>query len=231
MTIQKPTLDKAPVTSRRDFLRGLLRGVALVGLVGLGARIALRRRCPSADDPEKWKLCKGCPDLSTCPSPGIPTRRPVAPGRKVWQLDPAKCIQCGRCATNCVLQPSAVKCVHRFEMCGYCRLCFGYFQPGAATLNSGAENQMCPTGAIKRSFIENPYHEYTIDEALCVGCARCVKGCGAFGNGSLMLQVRHDLCVNCNECSIARNCPADAFRQVPADDPSLLKFAGKKEKS
>ncbi|MEN8121761.1 MAG: ferredoxin, partial [Bacteroidota bacterium] len=21
----------------------------------------------------------------------------------VWQLDPAKCVQCGRCATNCVL--------------------------------------------------------------------------------------------------------------------------------
>ncbi|MCK5703721.1 MAG: hypothetical protein KAI29_21335, partial [Cyclobacteriaceae bacterium] len=28
----------------------------------------------------------------------------------VWQLDPAKCVQCGRCATNCVLTPSAVKC-------------------------------------------------------------------------------------------------------------------------
>ena len=30
----------------------------------------------------------------------------------VWQLDPAKCVQCGRCATNCVLTPSAVKCIH-----------------------------------------------------------------------------------------------------------------------
>jgi Na+-translocating ferredoxin:NAD+ oxidoreductase subunit B len=26
----------------------------------------------------------------------------------VWQLDPAKCTQCGRCATHCVLAPSAV---------------------------------------------------------------------------------------------------------------------------
>jgi len=41
----------------------------------------------------------------------------------VWQLDPAKCIQCGRCADECVLTPSAVKCVHVYDMCGYCDLC------------------------------------------------------------------------------------------------------------
>jgi len=116
-------------------------------------------------------------------------------------------------------------------MCGYCKLCFGYFLPGTPVLNSGAENQMCPTGAIKRAFIENPYHEYSIDEALCIGCGRCVKGCGAFGNGSLVLQVRHDLCVNCNECSIARHCPSGAFRQVPADAPRLLMQRGQKDVS
>lgn len=216
--------ESKPVTvqSRRDFLRGLVRAVALAGLAGLGAKMLLRRRCDSLSDPDRWKLCKGCPDLSACPSPGVAPAAAAGMGRKVWQLDPAKCIQCGRCATHCVLTPSAVKCVHRFAMCGYCRLCFGYFQPGAAALNSGAENQMCPTGAIKRTFIEDPYYEYAVDESLCVGCARCVKGCGAFGNGSLVLQVRHDRCVNCNECSIARNCPADAFRQVPADEPGLF---------
>jgi electron transport complex protein RnfB len=64
--------------------------------------------------------------------------------------------------------------------------------------------------------------EYTIDEPLCIGCAKCVKGCGAFGNGSLQLQVRHDRCVNCNECAIARDCPADAFSRVPANKPYLL---------
>jgi electron transport complex protein RnfB len=37
-----------------------------------------------------------------------------------------------------------------------------------------------------------------------------------------VLQVRHDRCVNCNECSIARNCPSDAFRQVQATAPYLL---------
>lgn len=216
------TPSPLPVSSRRDFLRGLLRGVALAGLAGFGLKMALRRRCPDGSDPDQWKLCKGCPDLSSCTVPVAAPAGAVAAGSKVWQLDPAKCIQCGRCATSCVLQPSAVKCVHRARMCGYCRLCFGYFQPGATALTSGAENQMCPTGAIKRAFIENPYHEYTIDESLCVGCGRCVKGCGAFGNSSLVLQVRHDLCVNCNECAIARNCPADAFRRVPVETPGLL---------
>ncbi len=144
----------------------------------------------------------------------------------VWQLDPEKCQQCGRCATECVLGPSAVKCVHGFAMCGYCDLCFGYFRPGANAITSAAENQMCPTGAIKRTFVEDPYYEYVIDESLCIGCGKCVKGCGSFGNGSLFLQVRHDRCENCNECSIARSCPADAYRRVPVEEPYILK--GKK---
>jgi len=141
----------------------------------------------------------------------------------VWQIDPYKCVSCGNCATYCVLDVSAVKCVHQFVMCGYCKLCTGYFIPQPNALNSGAENQLCPTGAIKRSFVENPYYEYTIDEPLCIGCGKCVKGCNTFGNGSLFLQVRHDRCLNCNNCAIAAACPADAFRRVPADEPYLLK--------
>lgn len=141
----------------------------------------------------------------------------------VWQIDPHACIQCGNCATNCVLNPSAVKCVHAYALCGYCKLCFGYFEPSPARLNTGAENQLCPVDAIRRQFVEDPYFEYTIDETLCVGCGKCVKTCGLFGNGSLFLQVRHDRCVNCNECAIARACPADAFRRVPASRPYLLK--------
>jgi electron transport complex protein RnfB len=125
--------------------------------------------------------------------------------------------------THCVLNPSAVKCVHAFDMCGYCELCFGFFQPEATALNEGAENQLCPVGAIQRRFVEEPYYEYTIDESLCIACGRCVKGCNTFGNGSLFLQVRHDRCLNCNECSIARVCPADAYRRVPADRPYLFK--------
>ncbi len=141
----------------------------------------------------------------------------------VWQLDPDICVQCEKCATNCVLPLSAVKCVHAYSMCGYCDLCSGYLEPGATTRDTAAENQLCPTGAIKRVFIEEPYFEYTIDETLCIGCGKCVKGCGAFGNGSLHLQVRHDRCLNCNECSIARSCPSQAFKRVPASRPYLMR--------
>ena len=110
----------------------------------------------------------------------------------VWQIDPEICIACGNCATYCVLEDSAVKCVHAYAVCGYCKICFGFFGPEPADINTGAENQLCPTGAIKRTFVEDPYYQYTIDESLCNGCGKCVKGCNAFGNGSLFLQVRHD---------------------------------------
>jgi electron transport complex protein RnfB len=108
-------------------------------------------------------------------------------------------------------------------MCGYCRICFGFFGPEPHDINEGAENQLCPTGAIKRTFVEDPYYEYTIDEPLCMGCGKCVLGCNTFGNGSLFLQVRHDRCLNCNECSIAAACPSGAYKRVPADKPYLLK--------
>ena len=141
----------------------------------------------------------------------------------VWQIDPYKCTQCGQCKTNCVLTPSASKCTHAFQMCGYCDLCGGFLRQGAKTISTAAENQLCPTGAIKRTFIEEPYFQYTIDEKLCDGCAKCVKGCGDFGNGSLYMQIRHEICVNCNECSIARTCPSNAIIRVPADKPYIRK--------
>ena len=175
--------------NRRDFMRGVFRGAALIGLGGVLASVIRRTHATGA----------------------------------VWQIDPWKCTACGRCATECVLELSAVKCIHSFDMCGYCQLCTGYFEPQPNKLNTAAENQLCPTGAIKRQFIEDPYYEYTIDEPLCVGCSKCVKGCTMFGNGSLHLQIRHDRCVNCNECSIARACPADAIHRVPAATPYRFK--------
>ncbi|OHB82138.1 MAG: hypothetical protein A2W31_03490 [Planctomycetes bacterium RBG_16_64_10] len=42
-------------------------------------------------------------------------------------------------------------------------------------------------------------------------------------NGSLYLQVMHDRCLQCNECSIAVACPTGAFRRVPAQRPYLMK--------
>jgi len=141
----------------------------------------------------------------------------------VWQIDPFKCTQCGQCETECVLTPSAAKCTHAFEMCGYCDLCGAYLRQGVKNINTGAENQLCPSGAIVRNFVENPYFEYTIEEDLCIGCAKCVKGCNDFGNGSLYMQIKHDLCKNCNECSIARSCPSDAISRVPLNKPFIPK--------
>ena len=141
----------------------------------------------------------------------------------VWQLDPHKCIACGNCATYCVLAESAVKVLHEHAVCGYCQLCTAYFTPMPNTLTTAAENLLCPTGAIERRFVEDPYYEYKIDKALCIGCGKCVKGCTTFGNGSLFLQVCHDRCLNCNECSIAASCPAEAFVRVPAAHAYILK--------
>jgi electron transport complex protein RnfB len=144
----------------------------------------------------------------------------------VWQIDPDKCTACGNCQTHCVLDLSAVKCVQCFVMCGYCDVCTGYFPTTDFELDSGAKNELCPTGAVVRKFIEEKagvrYFQYTIDEPLCIACGKCVEGC-ALMNGSLYLQVRHDRCLNCNECAIAVACPAEAFRRVPADKPYLLK--------
>jgi Na+-translocating ferredoxin:NAD+ oxidoreductase subunit B len=144
----------------------------------------------------------------------------------VWQLDPDKCIACTNCATKCVLDVSAVKCINCFDMCGYCDICTGYFEMGYLALDTAAENQACPTGAIVRRFIEERsgqrFYEYTIDEPLCIGCGKCVKGC-ALMNGSLYMQVEHDRCVDCNECAIAIACPTQAFYRIPASQTEIMK--------
>jgi H+/Na+-translocating ferredoxin:NAD+ oxidoreductase subunit B len=136
----------------------------------------------------------------------------------VWQIDPTKCIDCGNCATTCVIEPSAVRCVHAIKICGYCEPCFGYFDRSAVDKHEGAENQMCPTGAINRKHVTGPFYEYTIDAAKCIGCGKCTKGCKQYGNGSLYLQVDHGECVNCSQCAIAEACPSQAFVRVPARD-------------
>jgi electron transport complex protein RnfB len=209
------------MASRRAFITACVRAGLLTGLVVMSGTLLLR---PRRDD-EDCKFgfnCGSCGKAEGCPLPEAVSLRGM-----VWQLDPAKCIQCGRCATECVLTPSAVKCTHAYVMCGYCDLCGGYFKPETKQLNTAAENQLCPTNALKRKYIEDPFYEYTVEEELCIGCAKCVKGCEAFGNGSLQLQIHHDRCVNCNECSIARVCPSEAFSRVPANKPYLMKGFGK----
>ncbi len=147
---------------------------------------------------------------------------------EVWQIDPYKCTECGKCETHCVVTPSAVKAVHAYGVCGYCDLCTAYFVPDPFDLTEGAENHLCPTDAIKRTYIEEPYYEYVIKEESCVGCAKCVDGCRTYGNGSMHLQIQHDLCVDCDSCSIDNACPSDAFVKVPTSNPYL--FKGEKEK-
>jgi len=145
----------------------------------------------------------------------------------VWQIDPAKCVKCEHCSTDCVVAPSAVKCVQSYPICGYCRYCFGYFTPTHDELTSAAENQLCPTDAIERVFLEDPYWEYNIEQDKCIGCAKCVKLCEDYGNASFYLQVNHEICVNCNNCSIAMACPSDAWDRVPSDTPYRLKHEPK----
>ena len=156
--------------------------------------------------------------------------RKISASNFVWQIDPQKCTQCGRCVNSCVKKPSAVKCFHVYDMCGYCDLCGGYFKQGVKDLTTAAENQLCPTAAIKRKFIEEPFFEYDIDKELCIACGLCVKGCSAFGNGSLQLQIDQSICDNCNECAIAHDCPSNALIRVKASDSYLLLGLSEKNK-
>ncbi len=182
--------------NRREVLRTMGRVVALGGLAAAGAWFTPLRRLV-VDYPPGTAL--------------------------VWQLDPRLCTACGKCATACVRVESAVRCVHAFDRCGYCEACSGFFDTRYRNLDEGAENQLCPTGAIRRAPIEDPYFEYIVDRELCTACGRCVDSCGAFGNGSLALQIAQDLCEGCNQCAIADACPAQAFRRVPADAAYLLR--------
>ena len=211
--------EESPIT-RRQLMADATRCTALAGIGGLSAWLFYKQSgqaaaaCPGAN-----ATCGECSQAAGCRLP------------QVWQIDPNRCIAsggtpCNGCQTHCVLDLSAVKAVNCFALCGYCDICTGYFPTKDYVLDTGAENQLCPTGAITRKFIEKQggvrYFEYTIDEGLCIACAKCVVGCRLM-NGSLHLQVRHDRCLNCNECAIAVACPGQAFRRVPAASPRLLR--------
>ena len=111
----------------------------------------------------------------------------------VWQLDPDKCTTCGNCATHCVLDESAVKAVQCYDLCAMCDPCPGYFDLGHLERSTAAENQLCPTGAVLRTFVAKQSgverYDYHIDLDNCIGCAKCVEGC-AMMNGSLYLQIQ-----------------------------------------
>ena len=153
---------------------------------------------------------------------GLLTRR--ASGNAVFQVDPFKCTACDLCRTSCVLSLSAVKAVNDFDKCGYCMLCPAYYdvmsQPDEKGIPAG---KVCPQDALKRRVVgredpedpNNNYYEYTVDEARCNGCGKCVKACKPpMGNGSLRLEIRYDRCVECNQCGILLACPSTAIVRV-----------------
>jgi len=155
-----------------------------------------------------------------------------ASAHAVFQVDPVKCAACDLCRTSCVLPLSAVKAVNQFDKCGYCQLCPAYMdvasQPDERGIPSG---KVCPQDAIKRQIAgredpddpNNNYYEYTIDEKRCTGCGKCIKACKPpMGNGSLRLEIRYDLCLTCNECSILVACPEAAIVRVEAPGLSPL---------
>ncbi len=186
--------------TRRDVLGHAVRGAALLGLGGVAT----------------YLLTKGGPEGA-------------------WQLDVHKCVNsrlgavgvpvCDKCATECVLALSAVRAVNDHARCGRCYICPAYFEITSAIGPDGLPSQkLCPRDAIRRTPIgdvdphdpANNFYEYVIDESRCNGCGKCVMACKEpAGLSSIRLEVRHNLCVDCNRCSIAQACPDNAYDRQP----------------
>jgi electron transport complex protein RnfB len=190
--------------TRREVLGHAARGATVIGLGGLGFYLVRK-----------------------------------ASGETVWQIDWEKCVDsrlgavgvevCERCSTECVLALSAVRAVNDYAKCGRCYICPGYYDIKSAVDEEGLPSQkLCPRDAILRKPIgwidpddpANNFYEYIIDEGRCNGCGKCVMGCKEpAGLGSIRLEVRYDLCLDCNRCSIAIACPDEAYVREPFERP------------
>ena len=187
-------------STRREFLGHAARGTTLIGIGGLAAYLARKASVEGA-----WRI-----DLEACVN-----SRLGAVGVDV----------CDLCSTECVLGLSAVRAVNEFAKCGRCYICPAYFDVTSAIDEEGLPSQkLCPRDAIERNVIgwedpddpANNFYEYTIDETRCNGCGKCVMGCKEpAGLSSVRLEVRHNLCLDCNRCSIAIACPDNAYEREP----------------
>jgi Na+-translocating ferredoxin:NAD+ oxidoreductase subunit B len=195
--------------TRRDALSKVVRGGVLIGFAGAAGYLAKK-----------------------------------ANGQVVWQVDSAKCVNsrlgetgaevCRLCTSECVVAQSAVRAVNNFSQCGRCYICPAYFNIKSAVNEKGLPSEkLCPRDAIERKPIglvdpqdpANNFYEYVIDEEKCDGCGICVKGCKEpLGLGSIVLKVRHNLCVDCNHCAISISCPKDAIVQQQVKE--ALQVAG-----
>jgi electron transport complex protein RnfB len=178
------------------------------------------------------KLARGAAVLGIGSTVGFLVKK--AEGQIVWQVDSAKCLNsklgevgvkvCDLCLKECVVSQSAVRAVNEFSKCGRCCICPSYFNVTSAVNKEGLPSEkLCPRDAISRKPIgevdpsdpANNFYEYVIDEKKCDGCGKCVMACKEpTGLGSIVLRVRHDLCINCNACSISTACPKDAVVQM-----------------
>jgi electron transport complex protein RnfB len=184
------------VNSRRNYLR---LGGQLLGAVALGTATA-RIFSPPSEDAEF-----------------------IAQGRRfAWQVDPEKCQYCGLCETACVRKPSAVKALNDQKKCSNCVVCYGHITDtkiDSDKIDSLGE-RVCPVDAVKRENFSGGVDGlflYSQDHNTCIACSKCVKRCNERGTKSMFLVIRPDLCLGCNECSIAVACPHDAIERIPRE--------------
>jgi Na+-translocating ferredoxin:NAD+ oxidoreductase subunit B len=77
---------------------------------------------------------------------------------------------------------------------------------------------VCPHDAVRRAQLSGELdgaYLYTINCEHCTGCAQCVRECNQHGSKSMFLIIRPDLCLGCNDCSIAHICKTGAVERVP----------------
>jgi electron transport complex protein RnfB len=184
------------MSSRRNLLR---RGSQLLGATALSA-IAFRIFSPPSEDADF-----------------------IAQGRRfAWQIDPDLCTSCGLCETSCVRKPSAVKALNDPKKCSNCVVCYGHITDkniDSDKIDTSGE-RVCPVDAVKRINFSGGLDGmflYEQDSKICIACGGCTKNCNERGTKSMFLAIRPDLCLSCNDCSIANACPENAIERIPRE--------------